>query len=245
MGLVIRVMVVDDVAVQRMVMRRLIGQHPFLEWIGEADGAESAVDLIEELKPDVLLLDVQMPGLTGLELFARLKNPPRVVFASAWPSYAVEAFTLDAVDYPLKPVSPERFAATAKRLERLFSEAETPEVRHEPMDRICVRTTERTIFLPLPTVASLKADGDFTWVRDAQQQAILACRRLGEFEEILPSPPFVRLDRSLIINLDRVSKVERLSRNDAQVWMRGVDEPLEIGRTALARLQEVMKTDTI
>lgn len=235
-------MVVDDVAVQRMILRRLIGQHSFLEWIGEADGADAAVGMIETLKPDVLLLDVQMPGLTGLELFAKLKDPPKVVFASAWPSYAVEAFTLDAVDYLLKPVSPERFAATAKRLERLFSEAETPLVRHEPLDRICVRTTEHTIFLPLPTVASLKADGDFTWVRDVQQPAILACKRLGEFEEILPSPPFFRLDRSMIINLERLSKVERLSRNDAQLWMRGLEEPLEIGRTALARLQEVMKT---
>ncbi|RYD27532.1 MAG: response regulator transcription factor, partial [Verrucomicrobiaceae bacterium] len=199
MGLVIRVMVVDDVAVQRMVMRRLIGRHPFLEWIGEADGAEKAVGMIETLKPDVLLLDVQMPGLTGLELFAQLKDPPKVVFASAWPTYAVDAFTLDAVDYLLKPVSPERFASTAERLERLFSGEQSPLVRHEPMDRICVRTTERTIFLPLPTVASLKADGDFTWVRDVQQPAILACRRIGEFEEILPSPPFIRLDRSLIL----------------------------------------------
>jgi two-component system LytT family response regulator len=241
MGLRIRVMVVDDVAVQRMVMRRLIGQHSFLEWIGEADGAEKAVGMIDELKPDVLLLDVQMPGLTGLELFARLKDPPKVVFASAWPTYAVDAFTLDAVDYLLKPVSPERFASTAKRLERLFTEDENPAIRHEPMDRICVRSTERTIFLPLPTVASLKADGDFTWVRDIHQPAILACRRIGEFEEILPSPPFIRLDRSLIVNLERVSKVERLSRNDAQVWMRGLEEPMEIGRTALARLQEVMK----
>lgn len=236
-------MVVDDVAVQRMVMRRLIAQHSFLEWIGEADGAEKAIGMIEELKPDALILDVQMPGLTGLELFAKLVDPPRVVFASAWPSYAVEAFTLDAVDYLLKPVSPERFSSTARRLERLFSEQETPAVQHEPMDRICVRTTERTIFLPLPTVVSLKADGDFTWVRDTQQPPILACRRIGEFEEILPSPPFVRLDRSLIINLDRVSKVERISRNDAQVWMRGLEEPLEIGRTALARLQEIMKTE--
>jgi two-component system LytT family response regulator len=241
MGSRIRVMVVDDVVVQRMVMRRLIEQHSFLEWIGEADGAENALVMIEELNPDVLLLDVQMPGLTGLELFAKLKNPPKVVFASAWPTYAVDAFTLDAVDYLLKPVSPERFASTASRLERLFSENHNPPVRHEVMDRICVRSTERTVFLPLQTVACLKADGDFTWVRDVTQPAILACRRIGEFEEILPTPPFIRLDRSLIVNLDRVSKVERHSRNDAQVWFRSLEEPTEIGRTALARLQEVIK----
>lgn len=242
----IRVFVVDDVAVQRLLMRRLVEGHPSLEWIGEADRAEPAITLIETLKPDAVLLDVQMPGLNGLELFARLVDPPKVVFASAWPTYAVEAFTLDAVDYLLKPVSPDRFAATVKRLERIFAEdGDAPVVRHEPMDRICVRTTERTIFLPLHGVASLKADGDFTWVQDVQQPPILACRRLGEFDELLPSPPFVRLDRSLIINLDRLSKVERLSRNEAHLWMRGLAEPLEIGRTAIARLQEITKKEVI
>ena len=242
----IRVLVVDDIPVQRLVMRRLVEAHPSLEWIGEADGAEPALVLIETRKPDALLLDVQMPGLSGLELFARLTDPPKVVFASAWPTYAVEAFELDAVDYLLKPVSPERFASTVRRLERLFSgDTAAPPVRHEPMDRICVRTTERTIFLPLHGVVSLTADGDFTWVRDSQQPPILACRRLGEFDELLPSPPFIRLDRSLIINLDRVSKVERLSRNEAHLWMRGLAEPVEIGRTAIASLQEITKKEVI
>jgi two-component system LytT family response regulator len=241
----IRVLVVDDIAIQRMVMRRLIDSHPSLEWIGEADHGAAALELIRKEKPDALILDVQMPGMDGFDLLSRLEDPPKVVFASAWPSYAVEAFALEAVDYLLKPVSPERFASTARRLERIFNDEPTPEVRHDPMDRICLRTTERTIFLPLNGIAALEADGDFTWVKDAQQPPILACRRLGEFDELLPSPPFARLDRSLIINLDRISKIERESRNGARLWLRGLPEPIEIGRTALARVQELTKRNSI
>lgn len=241
----IRVLVVDDVAVQRMVMRRLVESHPGLEWIGEADHGVAALEMIRQHKPDALILDVQMPGMDGFDLLSRLENPPKVVFASAWPSYAVEAFALEAVDYLLKPVSPERFASTARRLQRIFTDEVSPEIRHDPMDRICLRTTERTIFLPLHGIAALEADGDFTWVKDAQQPPILACRRLGEFDELLPSPPFMRLDRSLIVNLERLSKVERESRNGARIWLRGLPEPVEIGRTALARLQEITKKTSI
>lgn len=235
----------DDVAVQRLVLQRLVESHPSLEWVGEAENADQAVERITALKPDVVILDVQMPGMNGFDLLERLDHRPRIVFASAWPTYAVEAFALDAVDYLLKPISPDRFANTVRRLERIFQDAASPTVRHDLKDRICLRTTERTIFLPLHGIAALKADGDFTWVHDARQPAILACRRLGEFDELLPSPPFVRLDRSLIINFDRLSKVERLSRNSAQVWLRGLPEPLETGRTATARLQEITKRDTL
>jgi two-component system, LytTR family, response regulator len=241
----LRVIVVDDISIQRILMRRLVEGHSSLQWVAEAHDAKSAMELIERECPDVLLLDVQMPGMSGLELIGRLKHPPKIVIASAWPSYAVEAFALDAVDYLLKPISPERFASTVLRLERIFGEEPSPLVRHEAVDRICLRTTERTFFLPLHGIAAMKADGDFTWVYDVQQPPILACRRLGEFDELLPTPPFARLDRSLIINLDRVSKVDRLSRNDAHLWLRGLTEPLEIGRTAIARLQEVTKKEVI
>lgn len=241
----LRVIVVDDISIQRMLMKRLVEGHESLKWIGEAQDAISAMELIERERPDILLLDVQMPGMTGLELVGRLKDAPKVVIASAWPSYAVDAFAVDAVDYLLKPISPDRFASTVRRLERIFGEENTPEVRHDPVDRICLRTTEKTFFLPIQGIAAMKADGDFTWVYDTQQAPILACRRLGEFDELLPTPPFARLDRSLIINLDRVSKIERLSRNDAHLWMRGLTEPLEIGRTAITRLQEVTKKEVL
>lgn len=241
----IRVLVVDDIAVQRLVMRRLIESHPSLEWIGEADHGAKGLEMIAAERPDAVILDVQMPGMDGFDMLSRVQNPPKIVFASAWPTYAVEAFALEAVDYLLKPVSPERFTSTVRRLERLFTGESSPEIRHDPMDRICLRTTERTIFLPLHGITSLEADGDFTWVKDAQQPPILACRRLGEFDELLPSPPFVRLDRSLIINIDRLSKFEKTSRNGAQLWLRGLAEPIEIGRTALARLQELTRKSGI
>jgi two-component system LytT family response regulator len=238
----IGIVVVDDIAVQRLLLRRLIEQHPALEWLGEANSGGEALEMIENFRPDVVILDVEMPGMSGFDVLNRLETPPKIVFASAWPAYAVDAFEMDAVDYLLKPIAPDRFAQTVLRLKRLFSNDEQPAVPLEPADRICLRTTERTFVVALNSLVFLKADGDFTWVHDARQPPILACRRIGELGETLP-PLFVRLDRSLIINLDRLAKVERISRNAAQLWLHGSTESVEIGRTALARLQEITQRE--
>lgn len=241
----VKVAVIDDVAVQRLVFRRLIAEHSILQWVGEAEKVEEAEMLISRTSPDVLILDVQLSGKTGFDLLERLSRPPRVVFASSWPNYAVDAFNLDAIDYLLKPVSPDRFSAMVQRIRRVFIPHEEKSVRHDPGDRICLRTTEKTFFLSLSGIAALKADGDFTWVYDTSQPPILACRRLGEFDELLPSPLFVRLDRSIIINSKRIAKIERHTRNLTQIWLLGLAEPVEIGRTATERLQEIVKSRKI
>lgn len=234
----IGVIVVDDIAVQRLLLRRLIERHPILEWLGEANSGAQALEMIKSLQPDVVILDVEMPGMTGFELLDQLVDPPKIVFASSWPTYAVDAFSLDTVDYLLKPVASDRFAQTVLRLERLLLSDKPAPVPFEPADRICLRTTERTFVVALGSIIFLKADGDFTWVHDAKQPPILACRRIGELGEALP-PLFARLDRSVIINLNRLVKVERISRNSARIWLNGYPDPLEIGRTATARLQEL------
>jgi len=237
----IKVMVVDDVKVERQVLRVLVESHPVLHWVGEADNAEAAAEMIEARQPDVLFLDVQMPERDGFELLRKLEAPPKVVFVSAWASYAVQAFTVEAVDFLRKPVAPQRFAATVERLRRVFAEESEQTVRHETNDRLCLRTTESTVILPLPRISALVADGDFTRVLLADDPPLLACRRLGDFDNLLPAPPFVRLDRSLVINRDRVLKLERLARDSAKLRLKGLDEPLVLGRTAMERLRELIK----
>ena len=239
----IRVVVVDDMRVERLVLKNLVRSYDALELVGEAENALDGAKKIRVEKPDVVFLDVHMPGGDGFGLLQSLETPPHVVFVSASPGYAVQAFSVDAVDYLLKPVSPERFAATVVRLKRaVLKEEDGAEVRYGTLDRICLRTTERTHILPVQSIMALEADGDFTRTIIAEEpHPIVACRRLGDLDALLPSGNFLRVDRSLIINLYWVTRLERVSRNVSHLWMKGLRRPLNLGRTATERLRGEIK----
>ena len=233
----IRLIVIDDLKIERIHLRRLVAQHPALECIGEAESAEEALPMILELKPDVLLLDVQLPGANGFELLQQLREPPKVVFVSAWPAYAVDALELDAVDYLLKPVTPHRFSSTVKRIERLFAAEESPPIRHEAADRICLRTPESTVFLPLQGISALRSDGGHTEILHAQQPPVVACGPLEDYEGMLPSPPFERVNDSLIINTSRLQKIEQVG-GTALAWLKGPSGPISLSVDAISRLNQ-------
>lgn len=238
----IRVVVVDDMKVERLMLKNHIQAHEALQLAGEAENAAEGAEKIRTEKPDVVFLDVHMPEGDGFELLQSLEAPPRVVFVSASPGYAVQAFGVDAVDYLLKPVSPERFAATVARLKRAVFHEHSAQVRFNPQDRICLRTTERTHILPVQSIVALEADGDFTRAIVAEEpQPILVCRRLGDLDALLPKGSFLRVDRSLIVNLKWITRLERVSRNESQLWMKGLRRPLELGRTATERLRGEIK----
>lgn len=228
--------------VERLVLKALIRSHEIFDLVGEAGNALDAVKIIQREKPDVVFLDVHMPGGDGFQLLELLTIKPRIVFVSASPNYAVQAFGVEAVDYLLKPVSPGRFAAAVERLRRAVLTHHRDTVPLEDSDRICLRTTERTHIVPVQSIVALEADGDFTrTIISDDPQPILACKRLGDLEAMLPSGSFLRLDRSLVVNQRWITRLERVSRNEAHLWMKGMRRPLHLGRTASERLRGEMK----
>jgi len=236
----IRVMVIDDVEVERRLLRGWIGAQPELELVGEASSVDEAREVIERLRPDAVFLDVQIGESDGFRLLRGLGWRPAVVFVSAWPHYAIDAFAVEAVDYLLKPVTAGRFATTVQRLVRVQDGSGAGVVPLGAGDQICLNSTTTSQVVPVGAMRALVADGDFTRALLAGKPEVLVCRRLGSFEETLPAPPFVRLDRSLIVNAPHVDRLERLGRNEARLWMRGLRQPLSVGRTAIERLRGVM-----
>lgn len=227
----LRVMLVDDEPLARQGMRQLLAGHADVAVVAEADGVNAALRSIQKEKPDALFLDIRMPGKTGFDLLRKLPNPPKVVFVTAYSQHAVEAFEVDAVDYLLKPVMPDRLALAIRRLRG-------GESAYEMEDRICLRTPERTVIAKWEAIPLLKAEGDFTRVFVRDERPILICQTLGSYEKILPAPPFLRLDRSLIVNLKLVLKVESPSRDEGRIFFRGLEEPIIVGRSAQSRLRE-------
>jgi two-component system LytT family response regulator len=235
----LRVMLVDDEALARQGLRAELERLPDVEVCGEAGNIAQAAEAIPALAPDAVFLDIRMPHGDGFALLKQLPTPPLVVFVTAHSEYAAQAFDVQAVDYLLKPVRAQRLADAVSRLRRALGSS-GPEPAYHEGDRICLRTPERTLVTRARDIVLLQAEGDFTRVTVAQEHPLLICQTLGAFERTLPGPPLVRLDRSLMINLERVETIEISPTRGARVTLRGLEEPVELGRTAMRRLREAI-----
>jgi two-component system LytT family response regulator len=236
----VRVLIVDDEALARNAIRRLLGAHPEVEIVGEADGLAAARAAVERLKPDLVFLDIDLGGGDdGFDLLEGPGRPPIVVFVTAYADHAVEAFAVNAIDYLLKPVDPQRLAEALARVKRQLALAALP----PGPEVIELKTPRRTLLAAPGDIVALCADGDFTRVFVAGQPALMILRTLASFEDLLPAPPFLRLGRSVMINRDRLRGIEAPSRSAGQLTLDGMTEPLAIGRAAAARLREVLAAD--
>jgi two-component system LytT family response regulator len=228
----VRVLIVDDEPLARSAMRRLLAPHRTIEIVGEADSTANARAAIVATRPELVFLDIELGGDDGFDLLASLDDPPSVIFVTAYAEHAVEAFAVDAVDYLLKPVDPDRLAESLGRVERQRASRAPPAIE--------LRTPRRTVLAQPGEIVVLRADGDFTQVHLAGQPSVMIWRTLAHFESVLPVPPFLRLGRSLIVNRDRLRHVETLSRTSTRLVLDGLAEPVDIGRSAAARLRDAM-----
>ena len=239
----LRVAVIDDERLARQGIRQMLAAHPRLQIVGEADSKESALALIRQEKPDGIFMDEHMPGGTGFDVLQALDAPPKVVMVTAHAEHAIQAFDIEAVDYLLKPVKPTQFAQAVQRLQAACAPAALPNTEptfsHE--DHICLRTPQRTITVPVRDILVLQAEGDFTRIYLKNSPPLMICVPLGQYEKLLPSPPFARLDRSLILNLQAPLQLHRKSRDDASLILDNTNQEVPLGRTAQQRLRDALK----
>ena len=201
----IRALIVDDEAPARSELRYLLSAHPELEVVGEAASAAEALALAMAVRYDVVFLDVEMPGLSGLEAARLVRDRaerPELVFVTAHEQYAVDAFAVEAFDYLLKPVDPERLARTVERLQaRTREPAET-------VEKIPVVSAGKTVLVDYEEVHFVQADGDYSRVH-TYDRSYLCTQSLRELELRLPSARFARVHRSHLVNLAHVVAVKR------------------------------------
>jgi two-component system, LytTR family, response regulator LytT len=201
----IRALLVDDEAPARSELRYLLAQHRDVEVVGEAASAAEALETARGLPHDVVFLDVEMPGLTGVEaapLVRERSDPPAVVFVTAHERYAVDAFAVEAFDYLLKPVDPDRLARVLERLR------ERTAASGAGVEKVPVVAGGRTELLDFDQVHYAQADGDYSRVH-TYDRSYLCTSSLGELEERLPSARFARIHRSYLVNLSKVAGVRR------------------------------------
>jgi len=207
-----KVLLVDDERLARNELRRLLAAHADLEIVGEAVDVEDALAKVGVLRPELLFLDVQMPGADGFSLLERLDSPlPQVIFTTAYDEFAVKAFEFSALDYLLKPVDPNRLVAALEKLRPRGSAApfEPGTATHRLMleDKVFVREGDRCWFVPVKNLRLLESEGNYTRLYFDDQKPQLF-RSLTAMEERLDPKSFFRANRKQVINLAWVDGIE-------------------------------------
>jgi two-component system LytT family response regulator len=231
-----KALIVDDEPLARRELRRLLGEFAWIEIVGEAANVTEALEQTERLVPDVLFLDIHMPGGSGFDLLSQLDHLPEVIFTTAYDQHAVRAFEVNALDYLLKPVEPERLAAALGKLSS--SRAGSPPTPVDVLERIFVRDGSRCWFVPLQEVRLISSEGNYARLSWGTLNPMLA-RPLSALEQRLDPRRFFRANRSQIINLDFIAEVEVGLGGRLHVQLRGGPE-VEMSRRQAQLFRQLM-----
>jgi len=211
-------LIIDDEKLARDLLREYLESFDQIEILGECAKGTEAVEKIDKLKPDLVFLDVQMPGMTGFDVLEEIDHDPYVIFTTAYDQYAIKAFEKNAVDYLLKPMDEDRFRLAVNRaLKRKKQEQNNLEelllsIRGEGKSsyetHIFVQKSEKLFNLPVEEIIFLEASGDYTIITTKTDQFV-SSSGIGKLEEILSPEIFIRVHRSTIINLNFLKEIER------------------------------------
>ncbi len=231
-----KAILVDDERLARSSLRALLEEHPQVQIVGEAANARQAKEAIETQHPDVVFLDIQMPGGSGFDLLEQLDDPPAIIFVTAFDQYAIRAFEVNAVDYLLKPVDPRRLGMALARLRRLGSEECNPVGPYGAEDRVLVKSNRRCFFLPVAKIAAVRAADNYSFVVCEDGQEHLVRRSIKEWETLLPPGWFAILDRSCLVNWRQIRDWV-LGTREIQLYVGRFSKPLVLGRAAAQRFK--------
>jgi two-component system LytT family response regulator len=241
-----RTLIVDDERLARNELKRLLEPYTKIEIVGEAANAEEALVMIEDLQPELLFLDIQMPGKNGFELLSSIEGKsPEVIFTTAYDEYAIKAFEFNALDYLLKPIDTERLKETIHRIEENQAHTEIPVSNHERVERILgendqvfVKDGEKCWFVKLGKVRLFESMGNYVRLHFDDQKP-LVLKSLNNLEERLDPGTYFRANRKHIINLHWIEKIEPWFSGGLLVTLQGGDK-IEISRRQAIRFKELM-----
>ncbi len=237
-----KAIIIDDERLARQELKTLLASYPEIQIVGEANNAETAIESIKQLKPDVIFLDIQMPGKNGFELLEEISGVPEVIFVTAYDEYAIRAFEVNALDYLLKPVQSSRLAETIKKIlnkestEKLETKEQTQPLNDN--DQVFVKDGEKCWFVKLSDVHLFESEGNYVRIYFDKNRPLIL-RSLNNLDERLNNRTFFRASRKHIINLKWVESIENWFNGGLMVKLRG-GEQVEISRRQAAKLKDMM-----
>jgi two-component system LytT family response regulator len=241
-----KAIIIDDERLARTELRKLLQDFPEIEVVDEAANADEGISKIENHNPDIIFLDIQMPGKTGFDLLAELDRAPQVIFTTAYDEYALKAFEVNALDYLLKPVEPRRLADTMEKLTKGRQSATQPRagVEYDKQsllkedDQVFVKDGERCWFVKLSEVRLFESVGNYAKVFFGPNKPLIL-KSLNSLEERLDDKVFFRANRKHIVNLRMIEKIEPYFNGGLLLELKG-GEKIEVSRRQTVKFKEMM-----
>jgi two-component system LytT family response regulator len=239
----IRAIIIDDERLARNELKKLLQDHSDIEVIEEAANVDDGIEKIELLNPDLIFLDIQMPGKTGFDLLAEVEKAPRVIFTTAYDEYAIKAFEVNALDYLLKPVEPKRLADAIQKLHVEISKEMVGLHGNNrgpltEFDQVFVKDGERCWFVKLGEIRLFESVGNYAKVFFGTNKPLIL-KSLNALEERLDDRMFFRANRKHIINLRWIEKIEPYFNGGLLVDLKG-GEKVEVSRRQTVKFKEMM-----
>ncbi len=238
-----KAVIIDDERLARNELKKLLLDFPEVEVVGEASNADEGLEKIESLSPDLIFLDIQMPGKTGFDMLTELERAPHVIFTTAYDEYALKAFEVNALDYLMKPVEPKRLADALQKLQQ----AEEKEMAAltginrgilTEADQVFVKDGERCWFVKLGEVRLFESVGNYAKVFFGTNKPLIL-KSLNALEERLDEKVFFRANRKHIVNLRMIEKIEPYFNGGLLLDLHG-GEKIEVSRRQAVKFKEMM-----
>ena len=240
----IKTIIVDDERLARNELKKLLQNHPEIEVIDEATNVDEGIEKIELYNPELIFLDIQMPGKTGFDLLAEVDKSPRVIFTTAYDEYAIKAFEVNALDYLLKPIEPKRLTDAIQKLQDELQKEKVGlggAFNRGPLtenDQVFVKDGERCWFVKLGEIRLFESVGNYAKVYFAGNKPLIL-KSLNALEERLDDHMFFRANRKHIINLRWIEKIEPYFNGGLLVDLKG-GEKIEVSRRQTVKFKDMM-----
>jgi len=238
-----KAIIIDDERLARAELRKLLLEFPEIEVVDEAANVDEGISKIENYNPDLIFLDIQMPGKTGFDLLSELDRSPQVIFTTAYDEYALKAFEVNALDYLLKPIEPKRLADAIHKLHS--SEAQSVHSEHVDVnrmltesDQVFVKDGERCWFVKLSEIRLFESVGNYAKVFFGANKPLIL-KSLNALEERLDEKTFFRANRKHIVNLRLIDKIEPYFNGGLLLELKG-GEKIEVSRRQTVKFKEMM-----
>jgi len=245
----IRTLIIDDEALARDLLRHYLSKDERVELVGECSNGFEGVLAIQELNPDLVFLDIQMPKITGFEMLELVSNPPVIIFSTAYDQYAIRAFEANAIDYLLKPYPFERVvAALNKAVEKLKIKTTSPEIEklietHDEdsglLNRVVVKSGRKIQVIPVESIYYIESQDDFVMIYCGEGH-FMKQKTMKFFEQHLDGKQFVRIHRSYLLNLMHISEIQQYEKESWIVLTRQ-GAKLKVSKAGYANLKEKLK----
>lgn len=232
-----RTIIVDDERLARIQLRALLSNFEIIKVIAEADNVPSGIKIVNDLQPELIFLDIQMPGESGFDLLQQIDLLPKIVFVTAYDRYAIRAFEVNALDYLLKPINPQRLAQAIDRLSEDRQESVETIKPLEYDDHLFIAVGNQADFIKVSSIVCIRADGVYSEVLTDDGRKFVLHKSLKQWLKQLPAKHFVQIHRSTVINLENVERVEQWFNYSYRVYLRNIKEPLVMSRRFVAQLK--------